>query len=221
MKSVTIIGILATAIVANAAVTIQFEVESLRDSNQLPVQDGTPWFLVADSNRDGIFPGEDALLNKTLASGVDIFGDRVFASGTTNSAEGNLGRANISATFSIVSDLGFSEDGEQVNQKWAIYWFPGLASINSNIEAGQSFGRFHGEVVDSGSGGDSAMIFQAAPSLTTTLYFDSEVLSDFDTPTANTPSVSDFSANFTVIPEPSSVGLALLGVLGLMARRRR
>ena len=204
--------------IASAAIGIFWDFEALRDSEQSVLPANTLYAFIADSNNDGILPDAESLLDKTIAVGNEIEGNRIFLTGSTGAGGTAFGNAN----FQIQDDLGFLSTGDQANARWALYWFPGLTDSAPTLQAGASFGMFQSDNVDTASGGFSAMRFPSQGSQVDVFYFDTETLTGFgDTPTANTPSVSDFSANFTVIPEPSSVGLALLGVLGLMARRRR
>jgi len=176
--------------------------------------------LVADSSGDGSLPSANDLNGATLSNGQTIAGDKVFYAGTTVNDPVN---GTISGTaFKIDYDaLGINQ-----NDIWGIYWFPGVSAEGAIAKPGDPFGTYQTNNLDQATvdavGATDAMLFPADTGATVrTAYYDSEVLTSFGiTPTANSPSPSDFTADLTVVPEPSALLLGALGSLMLLRRRR-
>ncbi len=198
-----------------ASVTISFEFEALRDSSGIPLSGDTYTILVADSNKDSIFPSPSDLLGAQLNLGDDIAGNRIFYSGTFNGSIFDDTAASLEA-----SDLGLSDNTEIDGTRWAVYWFPGLSSAPgaSGLQQGQNYGFFHSDQID-----PTAQAFGATASMVmppdgtqaqTILYFDTE------TENTSAPSVQDFTADLTVVPEPSTLLLVGLASFAFLLRRR-
>ena len=212
------------AVPASATVTITLEFAFLRSSSQSPTAGS--YMLVADSDGDGVFPtaaelGEDVgstlndLANQFIGGADASTGDRVFSVGSMDS-DGyvNTGVASVSLTTL----------GVVTGDRWGILWFPGVGLDDQRV-VGQSFGSFHSSTVDQAIAdmqpGVIAMVFPADGNADTTIYYDASALTDFGgTPTGDTPSVAQFSATSTIIPEPSVALLGLLGLVGFARRRR-
>lgn len=199
----------------SASISISFEFEAFRDSSGVPLSTQTYSILIADTNKDSIFPTPSDLLSAQLSVGDNIQGNRIFFAGATNNSifQDNTGSLNG-------SDLGLASNGEISGTKWAVYWFPGLTSAPgpSGLQSGQVYGFYHSDQIESTAesfGANASMVMPPDSNNVTVMYF--------DTATENTsfPSVQDFTADLTVVPEPSA--LILLGMVGsvILLRRRR
>lgn len=204
-----------------ASIAISFEFEAFRDSSSAPLATETLSILVVDTDKNSIFPSASDLLGTTLSVGDYINNDRIFYSGRTG--DGAINNATLSDSITGVTgnDLGLASNSEIENTRWAVYWFPGLSAAPSvgGLQSGQEYGFFHSDQIDS----TAAASFNATASMVmppdtatavNTFYF--------DTATENTsfPSVQDFTADLTVVPEPSlTLLLSTIGVLVLFRRR--
>lgn len=222
-----IVAIFTITVGAKASIVINFEFEALRDSSGIAVSNGTVFALIA-SNSSGSLPSATDLLGAELSTGFDISnGSRIFAVGQTTSAVSAPGNAAGSLNdlggdnYSSVSDTRLG--AAPIGSIWGLYWFPSISTTGTTIAGGDVYGFFQSSNVDTGQPiGDTAMILQGDGNPASVAYYDLPTLNTFaGPPTANTPSVSDFSANFTVIPEPSAAILGLLGAGALLMRRRR
>jgi len=198
-----------------ASVTLQFEFEALRDSSGTPVASSTYAIFVVDSNKNNVFPSAAELLGSALSVGGYIGDDRIFYAGLVNAV------ANLSGTVASLTgnDLGLSSDDEIAGTKWALYWFPGLSSApEGGLQADQSYGFYHNATIDSYTqiefGATAAMVMPNNGSTVQVLYLDTA------TEATAFPSVSDFTASFIVVPEPSAMVLTLLSSALLLRRRR-
>lgn len=198
-----------------ASVSISFEFEALRDSSGVPVTTNTYVVLIADTDKDSIFPSASDLLNAQLNVGEDILGSRVFFTGTTNNGilQNNTGSLNG-------SDLGLTNNSEIGGTRWAVYWFPGLSTAPgaSGLQEGQSYGFYHSDQIDAQAaayGATHSMVMPGDGDNATVLYLDTE--------TENTtfPSVQDFTADLTVVPEPSAITVLGMVCLFILLQRRR
>jgi len=218
MKTAKFIQLLSLALYSQqllASVSFSFEFEAFRDSSGIPLSTETYAVLIADTNKDSIFPSASDLLGAELNVGDDIQGNRVFFSGSTSNSifQNNTGSLNG-------SDLGLDNNSEISGTKWAVYWFPGLSSAPgvSGLQSGQSYGSYHSDQIDAEAaaiGATAAMVMPADGSNVIVMYFDTE------TEATTFPSVQDFTADLTVVPEPSTVALIGLVSLVFILRRRQ
>lgn len=221
----TSVGLALTFLCAQqlvATVTIQFEFEAFRDSSGDPLISQTYAVLIADSNKDSVFPSASDLFGSGLAVGDDIGGNRVFFAGTTG--DGDLNNPNyaiFTGTAASLSgnDLGLNGNDEIAGTKWAVYWFPGLSAApgTGGLQAGQSYGFYHSDQIDTTAasfGATASMVMPSAGSAVSVLYYDTEIES------TSFPSPEAFTANLTVIPEPTAMVLAMFGSTLLLRRQR-
>ena len=217
---------LSLAASSAASVTVQFEFEALRGSDGLPVGTGvtlnvsTVVLLVADSDKSGAFssPVVGNSLSVGSSFGATPNSDRIFHAVSIPSGSSGF----VSGQFTVDhTDLGLNAETDIQDTKWALFWFPG-ATLNGTIATDQSYGVFHSSTLPdytaSGfSNPDQAMVMPAnGTALVTTFYYDQGIEPDG----VSTPSVSQFSANLVVIPEPSALVMTLLGSAALLRRRR-
>lgn len=205
-----------------ASVSILFEFQELRNSAGVPLDTQTLTILIADSDKNSVFPSALDLLGATLNLGDDIAGNRVFFTGTT----GGDGATNATLSAGVIgiegSDLGLSSNSEIGGTRWAVYWFPGLstAPVIGGIQEGQSFGFYHSDQIDSFASDLDADVSMVMPAdgtqASTAIYVDNQT---YD---SSFPSVQDFTADLTVVPEPSLLAmLAFIGLTISIQRRRR
>lgn len=200
-----------------ASVTIQFEFEAFRDSSGSPLTSETYAVFIADTNKDSAFPSASDLFGSGLEVGDDINSGRVFFSGVVGA------NSILSGTASAISgnDLGLNSDDEISGTKWAVYWFPGLSAAPGpgGLQDGQSYGFYHSDQIDpyaqSDFGASASMVMPGDGSTVSVIYVDNETNTN-----TSFPSPQDFTASFTVIPEPNSVILVLVGSAVLLRRRR-
>ena len=158
--------------------------------------------------------------NQSLFAGGD---DYVVARGDLNSGlfePGTLSRvlsldpdntANGSDTFSLAG----WENGDTL----ALFWFPTLTIGSVNIPAGTPFGSYtRATAVNSTqpwvTPNDGVSNYKLA------LYTTDGVTFSPGATAANSPAAGR-SSQIVGVPEPSTLGMAALGVIGLMSRRRR
>ena len=198
-----------------ASVTIQFEFEALRDSSGNPLLSQTYAVFIADSNKNSVFPSASDLFQSELKVGDYVGDDRIFYSGLI----GTDGLLDGTAATITGNDLGLASGDEISGTKWAVYWFPGLSAApgEDGLQAGQSYGFYHNNEIDpyteANFGATAAMVMPGEGTVQV-LYLDSE------TEPTSFPSPEDFTANFTVIPEPTAMVLVLLSSAVLLRRRR-
>lgn len=209
---------------AIASVAFTFDFASLRDSTGNALNNSSSFILVADSNDDGLFPDASTLLGEILATtlefgGTGTNGDRIFYADSLSSTGSASGFVSV--------DYSATSPGVAVvpGDLWGIFWFPNLA-VGGTIAAGQTYGFFQSSVIDESLnfGSNWAMTFPTDSGQAVDVFYweEEKLVAESFAPTANTPSVSDFSANYNVIPEPSSAALGLMGLAGAcMVRRRR
>lgn len=210
----------------HAAVTFELQVGIARDSSGAAVADGTLWALLVDTNEDNTFTGfaagsylsntaaADAYFspNQSLSLNQVIGGDTIFAMGSFNgeAVVDIVGLANA-----LIADLTYGVgNGTAEGRRFAFLWFPGAVYTGGASESiGSQVGGIS-SIVDDPSGGVDAMVLPTdGYNLETPL----GVASD-DNPD---PDSRFYAVNLTVIPEPTSALLAMLGGLSLVFRRRR
>lgn len=207
-----------------AAISIDFAFAQLRDSTQ-QAENGMIFILVA-ANGLGELPsldGED-FLGFSLETG-DVLGNdsKIFFSGST--ANNGIGDGEASGFADNLTGTNYDADpsgllgSAEAGSAWGLFWFSGVTDSTQTVVAGTMFGFYQNSTVDSASPyGNTAMVLPSSGSVEVG-YYDAGLIGGSST--ANTPSVSDFSANFTVVPEPSATLLGLIGVGALFLRRRR
>lgn len=220
MKSYLFV-LLAAGIVTNvsASVTLSTAFGTAYDSSGDVIPDGTLWALVID-NGDLSFPGGvglDAGITASAAStsfstgqkfsvGTNFGSDRVLAIGGFNGDAS----ASPGGTFDVLS-IDEAADPSVIGKTTAFYFFPGVtfASGVSEYSIGTQVGGVTG-APNEASGTEVGMVIPASGAV------------GFGIGTAgiggNTPD-SRFTA-VNLVPEPSSALLSLLGVLGLLRRKR-
>lgn len=201
-----------------ASVSISFEFEALRDSSGVPLATETYVVLIADADKDSIFPSATDLLGAQLSVGEDIQGSRVFFAGTTITTNNARFQDNTGSLDS--NDLGLTNNNEISGTKWAVYWFPGLSTAPgaSGLQEGQSYGFYHSDQIDA-----QAAAFNATDSMVMPADGNNATVMYFDTETDNTtfPSVQDFTADLSVVPEPSAITVLGMVCLFILLQRRR
>jgi len=204
-----------------ASVSISFEFEALRNASGVPLDVNTLTILIADSDKNSLFPSASELFEADLAVGNDVAGNRIFFSSTTGSGGANSATLLGGMTSVVASDIGLSNNNEIGGTRWAVYWFPGLSTApgSGGLQSGQSYGFYHSDQLESTAaslGATHSMVMPAdGTTAATVMYFDTAIQ---DT---SFPSVQDFSADLTVVPEPSTIAVLIMfsGILSLRRRR--
>lgn len=215
MKSKKITFLLLSAIFASklyGASSVQLEVGEFRNVSGVSVTTGT-WFIVLDSNDDGILPGGLAAgptSNGALQSGnatavASAFSGASLGLGVIGDDQiisvGSIGDVDLGVGY-VSSPVNFSNGQEEL--AYGIYWAPGLNPGDTLPSSGT---------------------FQIGG------YFNSTATPDalygmFSPPVSisNEPavfSVSAFNAILvTAVPEPSALAFTAVALLGLLRRRR-
>lgn len=223
---VTATSMIALLSAADASVTIQFEFEALRDAAGFPMTVPGVAVLIADSNGDGLLPTPAELFDATLSEYQLVGGttssdaDTIIYAGLTDSspAPGNF---NGTASSLDLASLGLA-DGDI----FGVFWFPSLGSLGTKVPVGAQYGMYQNSnidqaVVDLGWGATRGMTIPSEPNTERTQFYDTSViLAEGVETTINTPSIANFTASLTVIPEPTTLTLSALALVALLRRRR-
>jgi len=217
---------LGLASATQASVTLSIDVGGMKQSNGTSIAAGTIGILVVDSSGDG-FSGSTAgsyssIVGTQLTANQNLFGStddtilKVF-SASDLSGSGDIGFSGSLSGYTYGGAIGQSD-------KLAIYWFPGVTTSGATLGAGQSqMGFFRSDTFDSlsapGGAGNGYTTF-ALPadgaSLAISYYTTSPNLGGGIAPS----SLQAFSIG-AAVPEPSRALLLGLGMVGMLARRRR
>lgn len=215
MKKVFLTALVATGlgvVASSAAVTMFFDGGRFRDNLGSPLANGSMFLIMVDTNNDGF-----AALNTNTFAGINptagstIGGDYVLVSTFTKTVGGLSGSINEQV---INFDLN---TGPALNvntgDRLAFVWF---TQNVGTVSTGTKYGVFTTLVTDAVSGGNSVggMVIQPDSTTTNINYYDNATASGALATAAN------FTANLTVIPEPATAMLGLVGGLLLLRRRR-
>lgn len=213
----------------SAAVTINLFADSLRDASGNPLADGTLVQLVVDPASNG-FGDPARSVSREQTTSDSSFGSEIkelsFVGGSVDDvvvATFAISSANSGSAGGLFEALNINYDpntyraGLTIAQgmPMLLRWWPGktTASPNSSVLAGDRFGEYRtASVVD---GSEIAWTTPAVGSL--------NALNVTTPASGGTATVSQLSARLTVVPvpEPSTLGLAAIGILSLIGRRRR
>jgi hypothetical protein len=208
-----------------ASVALTYEFDSLRNTSGSALSSPYVLIFVADSNGDGFFPTANSLSGIPLTNGGTIAGDKIFEVKVTTA--GSLGFQAPSGSITV--DFTTNSLNELGGTKWSIYWFPAITAADTVLTVGTKYGYYHSPVRDAaavtafGNTAYSGMVFPASGTPTTEVgFFDTTIISaESVLPTVNTPTVSNFTASLTVVPEPSTFLLSAFGALALLRRSRK
>ena len=229
LLSLALIGAFSSSLFA-ASVAITYDFDSLRKNGGAVLTTSCVAIMVADSDGDGILPTATelagiSLTNGTIIGGTDeTNGDRIFSASLTGSVA--YGPPNLAGAITVdFTANGIETGGGTI---WGLYWFPTISTLSTTLTVGTSYGFFHSAVADLAAAAVSGqsvtpMLFPADGGATAinVFYYDSKVVTDAGkTPTANTPTNGNFTASYSVIPEPTTLTLTALAALGLLRRRR-
>ena len=228
LKSLTLAAIPLLALPCSAAISIEVQVGTFLDSSSAVVSDTSLWAIVYDEGGAGLPGGLANNTSLTLANTSQLFSDFAGATIATGGTIGTgeilwAGAVNGVATSGVegvsiheLSNFTFAGLGVAAGGTWAIYWFPELtAASNTLSSSGFQVGGI--QEVSAGSGGNIGMVFpvdDTGPANYTASFLDTSPALGGDI------AISRFTA-VTVVPEPSSVGLAMIGMAALLRRRRR
>ena len=211
----------ALACPLSAAITIQLQADMLKDTAGAPMPTTGLFLLVASINNttlEGISAGASTAVNQLLFTGGD---DYIIARGNL-AAYGVAGvlDAFLSVdpdTISAPADT-FQLAGWENGDTLALFWFPTLTLGSSIIPAGTPFGSY---TRNSAANGTSAWITPAEPASNYKLGFFTTDGGELSPGATAVNSPNSARASQSAVPEPSTLGMAALGVIGLLSRRRR
>ncbi len=191
---------------ANASISFDLQADGLQDKFGDLLKPPAVVVFVADTNNDGFGPLEPGQLLSINAS-MGSSDDRVLAKfdGTLNSIDGY---AQIFTSL-FLQNINEWTQGDALG----IYWFPDLTVSTGSIGAGDSYGFFSGEALNSSrpwttpSDGTSAY----------GLYF----FTIAGQIAGGTHLASAGVANLSVAPEPSTALLLAIGLGALWCHRRK
>ncbi len=204
----------------SATVTIIFETAAVRDHLGNPVPLNSAGILVVDANNDGL-PNADSLLGVNLSVDTIIGGDNKIIE-TFAAIDIDLGLSAPRRGFNGAVVSLYLTDGISVNDPLGLYWFPEL-NEGSTVPAGAKYGFWRSDYVLSEFGSDFAFRIPTDGSAGNIFSYDQDIANEAGIPLATgMPTVSEMSATFTVVPEPSlyAMGLSALVVAIALLRRR-
>lgn len=204
MKIRFLLLLLAPVLVAQAAVTIRFNADSLRDDSGLAVSTSALGLIVADTTGNGF--GQLSVGSISVGSFIGSSDLVVFRADFTSAGTPGV----FSSTASNVNLFGDWGAGDQL----AFIWIPTFTTVSTNLSAGVRYGLVTDSAWLTPSDGGLSPVFQVI----------STTSNGFFSLNATTLSISDVQsrASLSVIPEPSTFVLFTgLGVIGFVATRRR
>jgi len=228
-NSIIAIFLIALSQISQGAITFNtFFGVAYSSDGTTPMPDNTLWIMIVD-NGDGILPGglqANTSLNAnedessisadfnglSVSLGTLINGDKIFAFGGMNGF-GNFGQAGISSEELTLS-VGINAEDElasgDIGDTFGFYWFPGIEYTGEDLLLSTVLEV--GGISDT-TGADSGFAPMVIPGD-----------GNSANPGAATPDVGGTFSNerFTAvaIPEPTALGLTLLGAVMLLFRRR-
>lgn len=203
---------------ANATVSLDIQTGALRTSGGAIVPTNTTMILVADINGfSSLTDLANELMNVNLVAGSTIgSGGKILqvVAGSDIDGNGNIGYVG-GGTFDLTA-LGLNGAAGTAGTDLAVLWFPGLLGDGAaTVGAGQSFGFYRSDSIDSASGGSFSFNMPTDPSAVNIWALDPNIGGGIPT--------SNFEATGTVgaVPEPSRVAFLFLGMTCLVFRRKR
>jgi len=200
-----LLPVLVLASPARASVSIDFNVDSVRNSLGIAVDTTSLGFLVADTAGDGF---------GTISSGGISVGDYV------GSNDLIIYRADFSAfgtpgVWSQTTGALTLSGGWSANDNIAFVWMPTLAISSNSVGAGVSYGLMSnpGVWVTPNDGSQTTIPYQLISTTNNALFTSNDA----------TLSISDLQSNasLTTVPEPSTYALLLTGLGTIYFLRRR
>ncbi len=210
-RIISMIGLaLLAANTVYGTVAINFNADMLRNSLGSPVSTTSLALLVADTSGAG-FGGilnASALINQYSTITSTTTGSNLMVLWRSDfSAFGTNGIVSFAATPLTLQGSWVAGD------KLAIVWFPTLTLANTSLAGGTSYGLItNSNWVTPTNGGTTPIPYQVISTTNNGAF----------TSNANTSNLTNAQTNatFTVVPEPGSLSLLLLGGCGLFAARR-
>lgn len=221
-------GLILAGVSAYPATLMQYDIGIMTSGGS--ALNGTFYFVsygvdgILNSNLGSLAPGSTSLL-----AGDDKW---LFAGTTTNGTSGG----NWTEYYNVVTP-GQYVSGAAVGQKFGLFFVNGLTSTQLNLANGSlltgfsigatgagggtsfSYGTYRTDSNDTGGGNVADSIAWFLPS-------NSGATASVLAFSGSGPYLSDFNANlttsssFTIIPEPSTGALMMIGAVGLVALRR-
>jgi hypothetical protein len=200
------------------------QVGPLRNSLGGIIPNNTTLVLVSDTNGFSNLNDLGVELN-----GINLTAGTTFGSGSRilqviGASDLNSNEFGYSTTLSNL-DLaanGLTGAAGTAGTDLALLWFPGLTgSASQNLTVGQSFGFYRSDTIDAASYGGSAPVDAISFNVPTDGF--TYQLAAYDTNLGGSIAPSSFNATGVVsgVPEPSRSVLTILGLAGLIIRRRR
>jgi len=197
------LGLLAGRGWGNPDTTLTITAANLQDSNAVSVATNSLAVLVVDTGMNAFQPlsiGSSLVLGTAIAPGDVIIGE--WAVGYASEQAGEL--------VDLTAPLSYAGYGITAGDAVRLYWFPSLGVTDTVIATPTPYGLYSDPV---GVDGSAAWVVPVDTGATVDLKFLTESVGGSNPETAGVA--------MYVVPEPTTLLLAGLGLLGVVALRRR
>ena len=213
---------IASCATSMATISVILQADLLEDNLGAPIPANSLVMLLVDTTGNGFsafVPGSSTLVsNSPFTAGGDDY--VVYRNDLTSYGPGVLDRTLSGASALNLASIPGWNTGDPLALVWFVGGPTGMTLGNTTITNGSRYGIYSNPLAVDGS---RAWVTPTDPTSTANLLFYTKDSSGGDLgpgPTASNLG-SAGRASQTVVPEPSTLGMLALGVIGLMSRRRR